>query len=193
MYQKPEGIDIISYWHRLSVHIYWNIGKISYQSITNLDLFSCTVYTTIIFSLFISQTGVVVVTQQPAFYVPVIHPAGDHYRILSIINCILCCFFGSPFTLLCTIPAIIISFQVRYHTYIGTSSRVQTIKFHTVGSGVGLGGVKGGILLSSPPLNFRPKLFHHATASQLQAFWGPKSHQSNLRETDLFPSQTMKP
>ena len=146
MYQKPEGIDIISYWHRLSVHIYWNIGKISYQSITNLDLFSCTVYTTIIFSLFISQTGVVVVTQQPAFYVPVIHPAGDHYRILSIINCIFCCFFGSPLTLFCTIPAIIFSFQVRCHTYIGTSSHVQMTKFHIVGSGV-----KGGILLSSLP------------------------------------------
>ena len=58
-----------------------------------------------------TTTGVVVVTHQPAFYVPVIHPAGDHYRILSIINCIFCCFFGSPLTLFCTIPAMIFSFQ----------------------------------------------------------------------------------
>ena len=28
-----------------------------------------------------------------------------------------------------------------------------------------------------PPLDFRPNLFQHATSSQLQAFWGPRSHQ----------------
>ena len=37
-----------------------------------------------------------------------------------------------------------------------------------------------------PTLHFSPNLFQHAATSQLQALWGPRSHQKQLREHKVY-------
>ena len=84
-----------------------------------------------------TTTGVVVVQQQPTFTTIRSVPVGDHYRTFSIIVCILCCLFGSPFTLCCTLPAIFTALQARDaerlgdHAYAADKDRV-TITLNVV-------------------------------------------------------------
>lgn len=53
----------------------------------------------------------ILIQRQPTTYATSLYQPKDHFRSITILVCIICSVFGSPLTLLCTIPAIFTSAQ----------------------------------------------------------------------------------
>ena len=74
------------------------------------------------------HTTVAVVTSQPSrvtrSFATSENAAADHVLYLSVCWCVTCFICGSPFTICCFVPAILLALKVKYSTYIHTYNYV---------------------------------------------------------------------
>ena len=72
------------------------------------------------------QRTEILIQRQPTTYATSLYQPKDHFRSITILVCIICSVFGSPLTLLCTIPAIFTSAQVCLYIYMYISAVLVT-------------------------------------------------------------------